>query len=182
MTSPKRLSQAISEGDGISLIIEVDGPESARAAEGAGAKAVLLYSGAEAHLEHVSDVTSLPVVFHFDDGRAEPVSGADACVVHGSTQWLEQVHGELAQAAEVAIRIDDEDQLEEVLQRFDPEIVLLAGDSDRERLPHVLGLLSDVPAGKLAIADLPGVTPDEIRELERAGCDAVLVGAAHAAG
>ena len=34
---------------------------------------------------------------------------------------------------------------------------------------------SDVPAGKLAIADLGGVTQAQIDELERAGVDAVLV-------
>jgi hypothetical protein len=32
-----------------------------------------------------------------------------------------------------------------------------------------------VPAGKLAIADLPLVTPRESQELESAGCDAVIV-------
>ena len=39
----------------------------------------------------------------------------------------------------------------------------------------MLDLLSDVPAGKLAIADLGGVTQEELDELERAGVDAVLV-------
>jgi len=41
----------------------------------------------------------------------------------------------------------------------------------------VLDLLAAVPAGKLAIADLPVTTPDEVRELEQAGCDAVIVNA-----
>ena len=39
-------------------------------------------------------------------------------------------------------------------------------------------LLPDVPAGKLAIADLPGATPEDVLALERAGIDAVLVGGA----
>ena len=39
----------------------------------------------------------------------------------------------------------------------------------------MLDLLSDVPAGKLAIADLREITQPEIDELERAGVDAVLV-------
>ena len=39
----------------------------------------------------------------------------------------------------------------------------------------MLDLLSDLPAGKLAIADLPDATQPEIEELERAGVDAVLV-------
>jgi len=38
----------------------------------------------------------------------------------------------------------------------------------------VLELLPDVPAGKLAIADVEVVTRDEVVALERAGFDAVL--------
>jgi indole-3-glycerol phosphate synthase len=43
-------------------------------------------------------------------------------------------------------------------------------------------LLPDIPAGKLAIADLDVTTPDEIAELERAGVDAVIVAAHSIAG
>jgi indole-3-glycerol phosphate synthase len=39
----------------------------------------------------------------------------------------------------------------------------------------VLDLLAEVPAGKLAIADLAVTTEEEVQELERAGCDAVIV-------
>jgi indole-3-glycerol phosphate synthase len=42
----------------------------------------------------------------------------------------------------------------------------------------VLELLGEVPAGKLAIADLAVTTEDEVHELERAGVDAVIVHAA----
>ena len=45
----------------------------------------------------------------------------------------------------------------------------------RTPLEVVLDLLAAVPAGKLAIADLPLTTPDEVQELEHAGCDAVIV-------
>jgi hypothetical protein len=41
----------------------------------------------------------------------------------------------------------------------------------------VLELLTDVPAGKLAIGDLAGVVRAEVDELERAGVDAVVVAA-----
>jgi len=177
VTAAKRLSQAISEGGGISLIVEVEGPEAARSAEEEGADAVVVSSGQGARLEPVAHATSLPVLFYFDGGRAEAVPAADACVVHGDVDWLERVHLELADAVELAVRIDDDEQLEEVLERFDPELLVLAADG-RDRLERVLHLLSVVPAGKLAIAELGGVTRDEIRELERAGCDAVLVGAA----
>ena len=39
----------------------------------------------------------------------------------------------------------------------------------------MLELLPDVPAGKLAIAELGATTRDEVVSLERAGIDAVLV-------
>ena len=39
----------------------------------------------------------------------------------------------------------------------------------------LLDLLAAVPAGKLAIADLPLSTRDEVLELEQAGFDAVIV-------
>ena len=39
----------------------------------------------------------------------------------------------------------------------------------------LLGLLHDVPAGKLAIAELHDATAEEVAELERSGIDAVLV-------
>jgi len=49
----------------------------------------------------------------------------------------------------------------------------LSAKTGREAL--VLDLLAAVPAGKLAIADLPLTTPHEVKELEHAGCDAVIV-------
>ena len=39
----------------------------------------------------------------------------------------------------------------------------------------LLALLHDVPAGKLAIAELHDATPEDVSELERSGVDAVLV-------
>ena len=47
-------------------------------------------------------------------------------------------------------------------------------DDDETPLELVLDLLAAVPAGKLAIAHLPVVTPRETQELEEAGCDAVI--------
>jgi hypothetical protein len=182
VTGSKRLSQAISEGDGISFIASVDGPDAARAAERDGAKAVLVYGDNQAMLEPVAEATSLPVMVYFGNQRAEAVPGADAGVVHGDVDWLERVQADLAYELELAIRVEDEEQLEEVLERLDPELLVLACSSGDERLPHVLGLLSDVPAGKLAIAELDHVDREAIAELERAGCDAVLFGAPADAG
>jgi indole-3-glycerol phosphate synthase len=60
----------------------------------------------------------------------------------------------------------------------DPEIVLLTADTAEEAqspLDRVLELLPDVPAGKLAIAELVDASREDVEELERAGIDAVLV-------
>ena len=71
-----------------------------------------------------------------------------------------------------------QEDLERALDRVDPEIFLLSpaeADDDETPLEIVLDLLAAVPAGKLAIADLALTTRDEVLELERAGCDAVIV-------
>ena len=54
---------------------------------------------------------------------------------------------------------------------------LLAPDpeSEDDPLADLLELLHDVPAGKLAIAELRDATAEDVAELERSGVDAVLV-------
>ena len=165
VTPSRRLSQAISEGDGISLIVPVEQPDAARAAESDGAEALLARGSA---IAAIREATSLPVVSYLE---AELPQG-DACIVGADADW-EHLH---AVDVEIVVRVEQEDELEEALERHDPEIFVLAGGEDGERLERVLSLLSDVPAGKLAIAELPDVTREEIEELERAGCDAILVG------
>ena len=118
---------------------------------------------------------------------ADEVGDADACVVdaRGDTERLERVSRDLADRFELAFRIEDEEQIESALEHFDPEIFLLAPQEDRssdDPLENVLDLLPDIPAGKLAIADLDVTTQDEIAELERAGVDAVIVAAHNMAG
>jgi hypothetical protein len=186
MTASRRFSQAISEGDGISLIAEVDGSLAASAAEEDGAEALLLYGGSEAILREVRAATGLPVVFLFDGERPEMLEGADACVVDGGDpdfEWLDRVRRELGDRFELVVRVEDDDSLVAVLDELDPELFLLAAPSNRsdQALEHVLGLLPDVPAGKLAVAEVPGLTHDELAELERAGFDAVIVRAADVA-
>jgi indole-3-glycerol phosphate synthase len=74
----------------------------------------------------------------------------------------------------VAVR--DEDELRLALDRVDPEIFLLSAVRvEGDGLEHVLSLLQDVPAGKLAVAELDVRDRDEVAELERAGVDAVIV-------
>jgi hypothetical protein len=158
VTGPRRLSQAISEGDGISLILAVGSPEAAQAAEGQGADALL----ADGDVAGIRAASVLPVLT--SGGEA-----ADARVVRPADDF------ELGEGIELVVRVEDAEELEEALERFDPELlVLAAGDGDAP-VQHVLELLSDIPAGKLAIADVRNLTQLELDELERAGVDAVLV-------
>jgi hypothetical protein len=158
VTGPRRLSQAISEGDGISRIVAVDGPEAARRAEADGAEALLV----DGDLEAIRAASTLPILTSGD-------SAADARVVRPADEF------DLDDGIELVVRVEDEDELEAALERLDPELFVLCAEDEEEPLQHVLDLLSDVPAGKLAIADLSEVTQTEIDALERAGVDAVLV-------
>jgi hypothetical protein len=154
----RRLSQAISEGDGISLIVHVGDVAAARAAEAGGAGAVL----ATASVHEVRAATELPVLAYGD--------GGDACLVDSDHDGAAASGG-----AELAVRVEHEEQLSDVLERLDPELLVLAAQGEDEPLEHVLALLSDVPVGKLAIVELDGATRADIDELERAGVDAVLL-------
>lgn len=158
VTGPRRLSQAISEGDGISLIVAVHGPEAAQRAEADGAEALL----AEGDLGAIRAASGLPILTSGD-------SAADARVVRARDMF------ELSDGVELVVRVENDEELEAVLERLDPELIVLSARDAEDPLQHVLDLLSDVPAGKLAIADLRDVTQIEIDELERAGVDAVLV-------
>ena len=175
----RRFSQAISEGDGISLIVAVRAPEEARRAEADGAEALLVGSGAERELASIRAATLLPILFLWDGEGVEALEGADACVVEAGRdrERLEQALAALGDHFELALRIHDEDHLESVLESFDPELFVLAAPDEEDALGRVLDLLPDVPAGKLAIAELPISGPAEVAELERAGVDGVIVGA-----
>jgi hypothetical protein len=184
--NPRRLSQAISEGDGISVIVEVDGPEAARAAQAAGAEALFLGGGLESRLSSIRAATELPIICRYDGQQPTMLEGADACVVdlgEGRGGSIEQVRRALGDQFELAPRISEDDDLEYVLEEFDPEIFVLAARPDRDESPleWVLELLPDVPAGKLAIADIGARTRYEVEELERAGVDGVIVAAGNVA-
>ena len=188
MTGARRFSQAISEGDGISVVVLVDGPEAAQRAEADGAEGVLVRSGQATELARISDAISVPVLFYWNGEEADRLQGADACVLDvaawsaggDSGDVVERAHAELDDHFELALRVEDEEQLENALETFDPELVVLAG-SPEQALESVLDLLPDIPAGKLAIADVPSATREDIAELERAGVDAVIVRAADVA-
>lgn len=178
----RRLSQAISEGDGISVIVAVDGPEAARDAEASGAEGVLATREDEASLSAIRAATELPILVVFDRERPAP-NGADACIVDvrdDDREWLERIRLDLADRCELAPRIREEEHLEFVLEVLDPEVIVLGSDGD-EPLAEALELLPDVPAGKLAIADVGASTREQVVELERAGVDAVIVAAGNVA-
>jgi hypothetical protein len=159
VTGPRRLSQAISEGDGISLVVAVTGPGEAQAAEAHGAEALL----ADGEVEAIRAATALPIL-------TASGTACDALIVRPGDEDFE-----LGDGVELVVQVAREEELEEALERFDPELLVLAARDVEDPLAHVLDLLSDIPAGKLAIADIDGVTQAQIDELERAGVDAVLV-------
>jgi indole-3-glycerol phosphate synthase len=183
--NPRRLSQAISEGDGISVIVEVDDPEAARDAQEAGAEALLVRSGVESRLPAIRAATELPILCRYDAQQATTLEGADACLVdlgEGRGDSIERLGDTLGGQFELAPRISTDDDLEFVLEELDPEILVLSASlNDQTALEHVLELLPDVPAGKLAIADIGARTREEVEELERAGVDGVIVAAGNVA-
>jgi hypothetical protein len=177
VNATRRFSQAISEGDGISLIARVHAAEEVAGLEEQGAEAVLL-ARPEGAVE-VRAASSLPIVVYWNGREAAPPTGADACVVDATAgrELVDRLEAGAAEAFELAFRIADEDDFEPALEEFDPEIfVLAAPDTDHEdALERVLDLLPDVPAGKLAIAELPQSNRDDVGALERAGFDGVIV-------
>jgi hypothetical protein len=164
-----RLSQAIAEGDGISILVEVAGPDAAGAAERQGADVLVAGRGAAA----VRDASQLPLL-HLGSPREAGSDGADAVVVVPDVEAWEEAR---AADLEGVVRVGHVGDLERALEQIDPEILLLAADRDAHEHPleALLALLHDVPAGKLAIAELRDATTEDVAELERAGMDGVLV-------
>ena len=162
----RRLSQRISEGDGISIIVCVEDAVAARAAEAQGAEAVAVAS----QIDGIRDATSLPLLWI---GAGAP-SDADAVRIRPDE---DPRHDDL----ESVVDVRDDQELELALERLDPEIFLLNAHEidDADPLDAVLELLPDVPAGKLAIAQVEVGSRDEVLALERAGVDAVLVRSRH---
>ena len=77
------------------------------------------------------------------------------------------------------IEVRDEEELQETLDRVDPEIILISErepSQDWEELEQTLDLLPDVPAGKLVVSEAGVVAREQVVALERAGVDAILVG------
>jgi hypothetical protein len=175
----RRFSQAISEGDGISLVALVERAGDESLVETQAADAIILSPADAAMVAAVRARTELPLVAEWPGTPPSDLDGVDACLlaVDSDREWLERVHAELGPKLELAFHIEEEEHLAVALESFDPEIFVLGapGKAGEEALEGVLDLLPDVPAGKLAIADLPESGPEEVSALERAGFDGVIV-------
>ena len=177
MTERRSFSHAIAEGDGISVIASDDDPDGARSAEAQRAEALVVRTDPRP----IREASSLPILWRAEVRLSEAVECAHAVllVFDEDDGRVDDLHREaIALGLDSAVEVRTEEDIEQALERIDPEIFLLSpaeGDEDETPLEVVLDLLAAVPAGKLAIADLPLVTPRETEELELAGCDAVIV-------
>jgi indole-3-glycerol phosphate synthase len=187
----RRFSQAISEGDGISVVPLLDGDVEALAGSvaAAGAEAIAVRSSDQ--VQRARPSTDLPIVVrelirNHAGLRAAHDAGADACTLlfddfEDDGELLEELYAEAIDLGlDVAIGVRDEDELGRSLELVDPEILVLAEQDAEEpdgleALERTFELLSDVPVGKLVIAESRMLAREQVLELERAGVDAVLV-------
>jgi 3-dehydroquinate synthase class II len=176
--SSTRFSQAIAEGDGISVVAQVSSADDARLAAESGADALLL--GGHARLETPND---LPVLVRADNPDE---ASADALLLD-TAAWddddlMRRYSDIVDRGVECVVGVRDEEQLERALELLDPGILLLSAHEDaNDSVEAVLDLLPDVPAGKLVVADVGGVGEEAVAGLERVGVDAVIVYAADVA-
>ena len=181
MTGARRFSQAIAEGDGISLVAFVDDVDAARAADEQGAEGLCV----ESTVPGLREASELPVLWRGLGPLSEADrAGADACVIVAAADGdepgrLEQLDAEARDLGlECVVEVRNDEELRDALERLDPEVFLLApARGGSGTIETVLGLLPDVPAGKLAVAEVRATTRDAVAELERAGVDAVIVAA-----
>jgi indole-3-glycerol phosphate synthase len=176
----RRFSLAISEGEGISVIVDVGDPEAARVAAAHGAEAIVV----RGEVGDLRAVTELPILWRASGSPTQAaLAGADAWLVvvedaGEDEEWLTRQHAEAMELGlDFVVEVRSEEQLELALEQLDPEIFLLAARDalDTDALSQALELLPDIPAGKLAVADVGVSSREQVDELERAGVDAVIV-------
>ncbi len=171
----RRLSEAISEGDAISTLVRITTAAEAASAESSGAEGVATWGV----VLDVREATALPILVARASPEDASASGADAwLLVAEEEDELEPRHSLARELGlECVVDVADEEELEAVLERIDPEIVLLSPREAEEEdaIDRVLELLPDIPAGKLVLAELPSANDEELLALERAGVDGVLV-------
>ena len=182
----RRFSQAISEGDGISIVAAVEDAEAARTAEAQRAEALVVRGDPRA----VREATTLPILWRADVPLEEASDVADAYLLvfehhEDDEERLAELHVQALQLGlDCVVDVRNEEELDRALEALDPEIFLLSprgANGGQSPLETVLSMLPNVPAGKLAIADLQRTTRAEVLELERAGFDAVIARAANIA-
>src|SRR5919198_4812876 len=148
----RRFSQAISEGDGISVIVAVEDAEGARAAEAQRAEALVVTRDPAS----VRDATSLPILWRAQVPVEQASAVADAYLLvfeayADDDDGLEDLYARaLEHGLDCIVDVQDEEELEQALERIDPEIFLLSPRrADRRETPLecVLSLLPNVPAG-----------------------------------
>jgi len=179
VTAERRFSHAIAEGDGISVIAAVEDADAARAAEAQRAEALVVARDPAV----LREATRLPILWRAEVDLEQAAQTADAVVLALSNEEGREIREQqrhqqaLDLGLDCVVEVQTEEELERALELLEPEIFLLVPSPDAPDGPleAVLELLAEVPAGKLAIADLAVTTEDEVHELERAGCDAVIV-------
>ena len=179
MTGGRSFSHAIAEGDGISVIAAVEDADAARAAEAQRAEALVVARDPAV----LREATRLPILWRAEVDLEQAAQTADAVVLALSDEEGREIREQqrhqqaLDLGLDCVVEVQTEEELERALELLEPEIFLLVPSPDAPDGPleAVLELLAEVPAGKLAIADLAVTTEDEVHELERAGCDAVIV-------
>src|SRR4051812_33455807 len=128
MSTSRRFSHAIAEGDGISVVAAVDDADAARAAETQRAEA-LVVAGDPASLR---EATRLPILWRAETavGRAAEVADAVTVTLPDEDEDHEPVqrrHEEaLAAGLDCAVEVRTEEEVERALELLDPEIFLLA--------------------------------------------------------
>lgn len=161
------------------MIVDVRDADGARTAEEQGAEALVVSSAPHG----VPAESELPVLWYSGgDPREAAEAGADAVVLvwdDDEERALALRDEALALGLDCVVEVRTEDELESALELLDPEIFLLSarGSDEEDGFERALALLPDVPAGKLAIAELHAAGREQVLELERAGVDAVIVGA-----
>jgi len=181
----RRFSQAVAEGDGISIIPIVRGETEAlvAAAEAAGAEAIVVESIAD--LRVARGVTDIPVVLRpedvthavLDEARAVGADGV-ALRVAGLVDGNETAHWHAIKIGlDCALCVSDEEELQDALERLEPEILVAIPRARGVGNPftRTLALLPDIPVGKLVIVEVEPNGRDDVASLERAGVDALVI-------
>lgn len=112
-------------------------------------------------------------------------AGADALLLIVAAlepKWLTRLHEEARGVdLDVIVEVHDEEELQVALDVVDADII---GINNRDLgdftvdIQRTFELLSDIPAGKIVVAESGFHTREQIEELERVGIDAVLIGEA----